>query len=192
MICAFQSENWHVLHIPRARTGRNPENNRYSDPMKKESHTCTNQAVLGLATSDFPQILQVLDYEVHSSCHHGKAMSLLVDDCQTAENEKVEAFLLYRREFYSHICTNTQVTEPTDAIGGNIKTQLRLWWQCEAPCWKPWDFDDSLALRLSFSLWKVAQMAAAKKPSSSIVQTGHVYIYTNGYMFYMCSSGCMF
>lgn len=53
-------------------------------------------------------------------------MSLLVDDCQTAENEKVEAFLLYRREFYSHICTNTQVTEPTDAIGGNIKTQLRL------------------------------------------------------------------
>ena len=94
--------------------------------MKKESHTCTNQAVLGLATSDFPQILQVLDYEVHSSCHHGKAMSLLVDDCQTAENEKVEAFLLYRREFYSHICTNTQGTEPTDAIGGNIKPQLRL------------------------------------------------------------------
>lgn len=53
-------------------------------------------------------------------------MSLLVDDCQTAENEKVEAFLLYRREFYSHICTNTQVTEPTDAIRGNINPAKAL------------------------------------------------------------------
>ena len=86
-----------------------------------------------------------------SSCNHGKAMSSLVDDCQTEKNEKLELFLLYTLWFYSHICTNTQVTEPIDATGGNIKTQLRRWWQFEAPCWKPWSFDDSRALSFEMS-----------------------------------------